>query len=285
MSERPLKAPVMVAAFEGWNDAGDAASAAVEHLALTWDAEPLTELDPEKYYDFQVNRPSIRIQDGVARDFSWPTTRLTVCRLPDAAHDVVLIHGIEPSFAWPSFCDELVQIALDTGVTSIVVLGSLLADVAHTTPIQITGAAPDEETAERLGLAESSYDGPTGITGAFQVAALAAGIPTVALWAAVPHYVSDPPSPRVTLALLRMAEEALDIEVPVGDLPTEADEWVVKVSELADEDDEIAEYVKALQERDDAAVAIEPASGDAIAEEFQRYLRRRRPKPRPGAGH
>lgn len=275
----------MVAAFEGWNDAADAASAAVEHLALTWNATPYTELDPERYYDYQVNRPSIRIEGGVARDFSWPTTRVTACRIPQAAHDVLLVHGIEPSFAWQAFCDELVAIAADADVASVVILGALLADVAHTTPVQITGSAPDEATAERLGLSESSYDGPTGITGALQTAVLAAGIPAVALWAAVPHYVADPPSPKVTLALLRMAEEALDIEVPVGALPTEADEWVQRVTELAGQDEEIAEYVRALQERDDAAVAIEPTSGDALAEEFQRYLRRRNPKPRPGQAH
>ena len=272
----------MVAAFEGWNDAGDAASAAIEHLALTWNAQPYADLDPEKYYDFQVTRPSITITDGVTRDFTWPTTRVTSCALSDAPHDVLLVHGIEPSFAWRGYCDELVSIALDADVATIVILGALLADVAHTTPIQITGSAPDEDTAIRLGLAESSYDGPTGITGAFQAAAIAAGIPAVALWAAVPHYVADPPSPKVTLALLRTAEEALDIEVPVGDLPAEADEWTARVTELAGQDDEIAEYIKTLQERDDAAVAIEPMSGDTIAEEFQRYLRRRRPKPGTG---
>lgn len=272
----------MVAAFEGWNDAGDAASAAVEHLALTWDTEPFAELDPERYYDFQVTRPSITITDGVTRNFSWPTTRITACPLPDAAHDVLLVHGIEPSFAWRSYCDELISIALKAEVRTIVILGALLADVAHTTPIQITGSAPDEAAAERLGLTESSYDGPTGITGALQAAAIAAGIPAVALWAAVPHYVADPPSPKVTLSLLRMAEEALDIEVPVGDLPQQADEWVERVTELAKQDDEIAEYIKALQERDDASVAIEPMSGETLAEEFQRYLRRRRPKPGTG---
>jgi proteasome assembly chaperone (PAC2) family protein len=272
----------MVAAFEGWNDAADAASAAVEHLALTWNAEPFAELDPEKYYDFQVARPTITITDGVTRDFTWPTTRITSCDLPDAAHDMLLVHGIEPSFGWRGFCEELVAIALEAEVATIVILGALLADVAHTTPIQITGSAPDEDTAARLGLTESSYDGPTGITGALQSAAIAAGIPTVALWAAVPHYVADAPSPKVTLALLRMTEEALDVEVPVGTLPTEADEWTARVTELAGEDDEIAEYIKTLQERDDAAVAIEPMSGDTIAEEFQRYLRRRNPKPGSG---
>ncbi|MBN9611436.1 MAG: carboxylate--amine ligase [Actinobacteria bacterium 69-20] len=279
MRERPLRDPVMVAAFEGWNDAADAASAAVEHLSLTWDAEEFAEFDPERFYDFQVSRPVVTIRDGVTRDFSWPTTRITACYLPHAPHDVLLVHGIEPSFAWRTYCRALIDVALSADVSMIVTLGALLADVAHTTPIQITGSAHDAPTADRLGLAASSYEGPTGITSAVQVAAVAAGIPAITLWAAVPHYVSDPPSPKVTLALLRTVEEALDIEVPVGGLPEQADEWVEQVTQLAAEDSEISDYVRALQERDDEAVAIEPMSGDTIAEEFQRYLRRRRPKP------
>lgn len=282
MDERPLHDPVLVAAFEGWNDAGDAASAAVEHLALVWDAVPYREVDSQGFYDFQVNRPTITITDGVTRAFSWPTTRVTLCRLPDAAHDVLLVHGIEPSFRWEAFCTELLGVAREAGVGTFVILGALLADVAHTTPIQITGSASDEAAAEALGLAESSYDGPTGITGALQVAAIADGIPTVALWAAVPHYVTEPPSPKVTLALLRMVEEVLDIEVPLGQLPEQADDWVAQVSEMAEQDEEIVEYIQALQKRDDAAVAIEPMSGETLAEEFQRYLRRRRPKPGTG---
>lgn len=272
----------MVAAFEGWTDAADAASAAVEHLALVWDAEPYRELDPQGFYDFQVNRPTITITDGVTRSFTWPTTRVSACRLPDAAHDVLLVHGIEPSFRWEAYCAELLQIAQDAQVETILVLGALLADVAHTTPIQISGSATDEASAQRLGLAESSYQGPTGITGALQAAAIGAGIPAVALWAAVPHYIAEPPSPKVTLALLRMAEEVLDIEVPVEQLVGEAETWVEQVSEMAEQDEEIVDYIKALQQRDDAAVVIEPMSGETLAEEFQRYLRRRRPKPGTG---
>lgn len=279
MRERRLRDPVMVAAFEGWNDAADAASAAVEHLSLTWDAEDFAELDPEWFYDFQVARPVVTIKDGVTRDFSFPTTRITACYLPSAARDVLLVHGIEPSFAWRAYCRALVDVALGADVSMVVTLGALLADVAHTTPIQITGSAHDDATAERLGLTASSYEGPTGITAAVQVAAVAAGIPAVALWAAVPHYVSDPPSPKVTLALLRTVEEVIDVEVPVGSLPEQADEWARQVTQLAAEDDEISDYVRALQERDDVAVPIEPMSGDTLAEEFQRYLRRRRPKP------
>lgn len=268
----------MIAAFEGWSDAGDAASAAVEHLSLTWDAEPYTELDPEGYYDFQVTRPTVTMLGGVTRTVVWPTTRITACRLPDAAHDVLLVHGIEPNFRWRAFCAELVKVALDNDVQMVVTLGALLADVAHTTPIQVTGSAQDEQTAQRLGVEASNYEGPTGITGVLQDAMVQSGVPSVSLWAAVPHYVSDPPSPRATLALLHRVEEVLDVEVPLGALPQQADEWVAEVSRLAAKDSEISDYVRSLQERDDSSEQIKPISGESIAEEFERYLRRRGPR-------
>lgn len=269
----------MIAAFEGWNDAGDASSAAVEHLSLTWDAEPFAELDPEGYYDFQVTRPTVTMLGGVTRTVVWPTTRITACRLPDAAHDILLVHGIEPNFRWRAFCAELVQIVLDNDVQMVVTLGALLADVAHTRPIQVTGSAQDEQTAQRLGVEASNYEGPTGITGVLQDALVQAGVPAVSLWAAVPHYVAEPPSPRATLALLHRVEEVLDIEVPLGALPQQADEWVTEVSRLAAKDSEISEYVRTLQERDEDDEPIQAISGESIAEEFERYLRRRRPGP------
>ena len=278
----PLRDPVMIAAFEGWNDAGDAATAAVEHLSLIWNAEPFSELDPDDFYDFQVTRPTVSLRDGVTRTISWPTTRITACRLPDAPHDVLLVHGIEPNFHWRAFCAELVAVALEVNAPMVLTLGALLADVAHTTPIQVTGSAHDEATAERLGVTVSNYEGPTGITGVLQDALVSAGVPTVSLWAAVPYYVADPPSPRVTLALLHRIEEVLDVEVPLGTLPQQADEWVDEVSRLAAEDSEINQYVQSLQARDETD-PIRPMSGESIAEEFERYLRRRRPGP--GGAH
>jgi proteasome assembly chaperone (PAC2) family protein len=278
----PLRDPVMIAAFEGWNDAGDAATAAVEHLSLTWDAEPYAELDPEGFYDFQVTRPTVVLLGGVTRTIQWPTTRITACRLPDAANDVLLVHGIEPNFRWRAFCEELVKLALDANVQTVLTLGALLADVAHTTPIQVTGSAQDEASAERLGVTTSSYEGPTGIAGVFQDALVQSGIPAVSLWAAVPHYVSDPPSPKATLALLHRVEEVLDVEVPLGALPQQADDWVDEVTRLAAKDSEVSEYVRSLQERDDDTEPIRPISGDSIAAEFERYLRRRRPRPGDG---
>ncbi len=265
----------MIAAFEGWNDAADAASAALEHLGLMWESEPLTELDPEDYYDFQVTRPMVKLVDGVTRIIEWPTTRVTVCHLPGLARDVLLVHGIEPSFRWRAFCAELVAIALERDVSTVVTLGALLAEVAHTRPIQVTGSAQDEATAARLGLDKSSYEGPTGIAGVLQDACVQAGLPAVSLWAAVPHYVSEPPSPKAILALLHRVEEILDIEVPLGALPEQADEWVAEVTRLTAKDSEISEYVRTLQQRDADDEALQPASGDVIAAEFERYLRRR----------
>ena len=278
MEKANLRNPVMIAAFEGWNDAGDAATAAVEHLGLTWDAEPFAEMDPEDYYDFQVTRPMVVLLDGVTRTIHWPTTTISACRLPTASRDVLLVNGIEPSFRWKAYCAELLSIAAEADVSMVVMLGALLADVAHTKPIQVSGSAQDETTAEQLGVSRSNYEGPTGISGVLQDACVQAGIPAVSLWAAVPHYVSDPPSPKATLALLHRVEEVIDIEVPLGALPEQADEWVEEVSRLAAKDSEVSDYVKSLQERTEDDEPMTPASGDSIAAEFERYLRRRGPR-------
>jgi proteasome assembly chaperone (PAC2) family protein len=283
-----LTDPIVVAAFEGWNDAGDAASSAIEHLQLTWGATPLAEIDPDPYYDFQVSRPTVRLVEGITRQVDWPTTRLSVCRPPGAAHDVVLVHGIEPNMRWRAFCSDLVGEVERVGVHTVVTLGALLADAPHTRPVPVSGTAYDATSAARYGLERSRYEGPTGIVGIFQDACVRAGIPAISFWAAVPHYVSQPPSPKATLALLHRVEDALDLEVPLGNLPEQAEEWVNTVSEMAEEDEDVRNYVRALEERGDAEVHLTEASGDAIAAEFERYLRRRGPGgkgPRgPGPG-
>lgn len=281
--QRPLVEPVLVAAFEGWNDAGDAASAAIEHLQLTWEATDLAEIDPDDYYDFQVTRPTVRMVDGVTRRVEWPTTRLSVCRPPGAARDVVLMHGIEPNMRWRTFCAELLEHVDQLGVSTVVTLGALLADTPHTRPVPVTGTAYDAASAAQFGLERSRYEGPTGIVGVLQDACVQAGVPAISIWAAVPHYVSQPPSPKATLALLHRVEEVLDIEVPLGQLPDQADEWQQTVSEMAAEDEDVRNYVRALEERGDAETALNETSGDAIAAEFERYLRRRRPGG-PGRG-
>jgi len=278
-----LRDPVLVAAFEGWNDAGDAASGAVEHLELIWDAEPFAELDSEEYYDYQVNRPQVRLIDGVTREIVWPTTRLSLCSPPGADRDVVLLHGIEPSMRWRSFCDAIIELVDELQVHTVVLLGALLADTAHTRPVPVTGTAYSSEAAERFKLQTSRYEGPTGITGVLQDAFVRAGIPAVSFWAAVPHYVSNPPNPKATVALLRRVEDVLDIEVPLGELPLLAEEWEQTVTDMIEDDEEIAEYVRTLEERGDAEAeediseVIAKIDGDALAAEFERYLRRRGP--------
>jgi hypothetical protein len=277
-----LTDPVLVAAFEGWNDAGDAATGAIEFLELTWDARPLTELDPDDYYDFQVNRPTVSLVDGVSRRISWPTTRLSICRPAGADFDVVLVRGIEPNMRWRSFCDELLAIIRDLGVQTVVTLGALLSDSPHTRPTPVTGTSYDAESATRYGLERSRYEGPTGIVGVLQDACVNAGTPAISFWAAVPHYVAQPPNPKATIALLHRVEEVLDIAVPLGELPAQADEWQKLVDEMAEEDEDVQEYIRNLEERDDAGEMRE-TSGDAIAKEFERYLRRRDRGGPPGS--
>ena len=277
-----LKDPVLVAAFEGWNDAGDAATGAIEHLELTWSATPLTAIDPDDYYDFQVNRPTVSLVDGVSRRLSWPTTRLSVCRPAGADFDLVLVRGIEPNMRWRSFCEELLDIMRELGVQTAVSLGALLSDSPHTRPVPVTGTAYDSASAARFGLERSRYEGPTGIVGVLQEACVQVGIPAISFWAAVPHYVAQPPNPKATIALLHRVEEVLDIAVPLGELPAQADDWDKLVNEMADEDEDVREYIRNLEERDDDGEMRE-ASGDAIAQEFERYLRRRDKGGPPGS--
>ncbi|NKY86684.1 PAC2 family protein [Nocardia veterana] len=274
-----LRDPVLVAAFEGWNDAADAASGAVEHLELIWDAEPLAELDSEDYYDYQVNRPTVRQVDGVTREIQWPSTTLSVCSPPGSERDVVLLHGIEPNMRWRAFCSDIIELIEQLQVTTVVILGALLADTPHTRPVPVTGTAYSKEAAEQFNLEQTRYEGPTGITGVLQDACVRAGVPAISFWAAVPHYVSQPPNPKATIALLRRVEDVLDLEVPLGELPAQAEDWESAVDEMTEGDEEVTEYVRSLEERGDAAVDLDDAmakiDGDAIAAEFEKYLRRR----------
>lgn len=263
---------VMIAAFEGWNDAGGAATGALEHLAEVWGSSPLRELDPEDYHDFQVNRPVVTTGPDGRRTVEWPTTTVAVVDLPD--RQVVVVHGIEPSFRWKAYCRELLDIAEELDVQTVVTLGALLADVPHTRPIPLTATTESPGLQAVLDVEPSTYEGPTGIVGILQHEAAARGLQSVSLWAAVPHYVANPPSPKATLAILARVEELLAAAVPLGDLPEDAEAWQRGVDELAGEDAEISEYVQQLEEAKDTAELPE-ASGDAIAREFERYLRRR----------
>ncbi len=275
-----LHDPIMVVAFEGWNDAGEAATSAVDHLATIWQAEPVAAFDPEDYYDFQVNRPRV-VQDDGNRRVQWRTTRVLLATATPFERDVVLVNGIEPSFHWRRFTVELMEFAEHLGVRTVVTLGALMADVAHTRPIPVTATSEDAETIRAYDLEASTYEGPTGIIGVVADAAGQAGLTSVSCWAAVPHYAAHSPSPKATLALVSRLEELLDVPVDPADLPDAAHAWERGINELAESDEEVSEYVEALEQAQDTADLPE-ASGDAIAREFQRYLRRRGPGDQKG---
>jgi proteasome assembly chaperone (PAC2) family protein len=269
-----LRSPILIAAFEGWNDAADAASSVVDHLARVWNARLVAAIDPEDFYDFQVNRPAVDTGEDGMRRITWPSTQLSVCSPPGAVRDVILLRGIEPNMRWRQFCAELLVASEELGAELVVTLGALLADTPHTRPIPVSGTASEPEIADRLKLEQSNYEGPTGIVGVFQDACARMDIPAVSFWAAVPHYLPQAPCPKGTLALLAQVEDLLELAIPLGDLPEESRAWERGVAELAEEDEDVAEYVRSLEESKDTADLPE-ASGEAIAREFERYLKRR----------
>ena len=275
-----LREPIMIMAFSGWNDAAEAASGAVEHLLSGWrdkndDVIPelIANVESEDFYDFQVNRPVVSIDESEIRSITWPCTQVFGMAIPSMKRDLVIVTGVEPSMKWKSFTSDLLDLADDLEVSLIVSLGSLLADTPHSRPITVTGTGAHPSIANRLGVSVSKYEGPTGILGIIQDGCMRRGIDAISLWAAVPHYAPNAPSPKATLALINTLEEFLNIKIPLSDLPDRADAWEREVNDLAAEDLEIADYVKALEESKDAAELPE-VSGDTIAKEFERYLRR-----------
>jgi proteasome assembly chaperone (PAC2) family protein len=266
--------PVVIAAFEGWNDAAEAASSVVDHLMKVWNARVVGAIDPEEFYDFQVNRPTVGVDENGFRKLTWPSTHVAVASPPDLDRDIILIRGIEPNMRWRQFTAELLAAVDELGGQLVVTLGALLADTPHTRPIPVSGTATEPELVDRLNLEQSTYEGPTGIVGVVQDACVKLDVPGVSYWAAVPHYVAQPPCPKATLALLGQVEELLEVSIPLGDLPEEARAWERGVDELAEEDEDIADYVRSLEEARDTTDLPE-ASGEAIAREFERYLKRR----------
>jgi proteasome assembly chaperone (PAC2) family protein len=282
-----LRNPIMVIAFSGWNDAAEAATGAVSHLLGVWSEttdlegpqasdlipELIADVDSEEFYDFQVNRPMIEIDGSLIRSLIWPGTQVFGLATPQFENDFVMVRGVEPSMKWRTFTHQLLDLADDLEISMIVTLGSMLADAPHSRPITVTGSGAHPDIAKRLGVEVSRYEGPTGILGVIQDACLRRGIDAVSLWAAVPHYASSSPSPKATLALINALEDFLEFDLPLGELADHAREWEKEVDELTQEDSEIGDYVKALEESKDTA-AFSDVSGDEIARELERFLRR-----------
>ena len=270
---RDLRDPLVITAFGGWSDAGNAASAAIDHLTEAYDAELAYAIDPDDFYDNQVNRPTVSSGPDGEREISWPTTEIRTAQLPEG-RDLVLVQGLEPNMRWRQFGSLVTSALRSSGAQQVFCLGALLADTPHTRPVPVSVTTRDPDLGKRHGLLDSTYEGPTGIVGVLADQLSRSGMPTISIWAAIPHYVSHPPCPKATLALLNALEKMLDAPLDLGELPELARAWERGVDELASDDSEVAEYVTALEEQQDATQLPE-ASGEAIAAEFERYLRRR----------
>jgi proteasome assembly chaperone (PAC2) family protein len=275
--ERPaLRSPVLVAAFRGWNDGGQAASLAAGYLAKLWNAQQFAEIDPEGFFDFQVTRPHVSLVDGVTRKVEWPETAFRHASLPGLERDAVLLTGNEPNVRWKAFTRLIVELVQELRIELVVPLGSLLADVPHTRPAPVTGSASDAELVERLGLETSRYEGPTGIVGVLHDACRTAGISSASLWAAVPHYVSLAPSPRAAQALCDRLGGLLAVDIDTEELRQAGEAYAEQVSAAVATDEETQAYVEELEQRsDEIPDEGQLPSGDALAAELTRFLRDR----------
>ncbi|HZS24860.1 MAG TPA: PAC2 family protein [Gaiellaceae bacterium] len=271
-----LRRPVLVAAFRGWNDGGQGATLAAGYLAKQWGAERFAQIDPESFYDFQAMRPQVTLEDGLTRRLEWPENSFFHAPIPGADRDAVVLLGTEPNLRWRTFSGLVLGLVQDLGVERTVTFGSLLADVPHTRSAPVTAAATDEALMEELGLEPSRYEGPTGIVGVLLDACRNAGIVSLSLWAAVPHYVSLAPSPRAALALVRRFGELMQVTVDVDELEQAADEYAEQVSEAVAADADTVAYVEELERRVDMLREEESLpSGDTLAAELTRFLRER----------
>jgi proteasome assembly chaperone (PAC2) family protein len=275
-----LRAPAMVCSFQGWNDAGDAASTATDFLAQALGARRFARIDSEEFYDFQANRPHVKIDETQARVISWPSVEIFEARAPRAHRDLVIVQGTEPSMRWRSFSSLVVDLAEALDVQLVVTLGGLLADVPHSQPVTMTGFASDPALMARLALNASSYEGPTGIVGVLHAGFGQAGLPSASIWASVPHYVAAAASPKAALALLRKLELMVGVSVDVTELEEAAAEYERQVGLAVRSDPDIQAFVDRLEQRavEDGQAEISPQdlpSGDLLAREFQRFLRQR----------
>lgn len=271
-SKPHLRRPIAILAFEGWNDAADAASGSVNYLVeeLRLD-EPFAAIDPEEFYDFQAHRPQVAIDNGGTRSLSWPMTRFFAANLPEEDRDLLLVVGDEPSFRWKTYARHITKVLVENDVESAVLLGAFIGQVSHASPVPVVGVATDPELVSRLGLMTSSYEGPTGIVGVLLEACREVGLPTLSLWAATPHYLAANPNPKAMLALTKTARDALDLRVDLGRLDSLAAEFVERVDRALESSDDLREYVSELESDDD--VTIDPAAGDELLGEIEDFLR------------
>jgi predicted ATP-grasp superfamily ATP-dependent carboligase len=274
-----LRAPALVCAFKGWNDAGESATSALTFLAGSLGAEPFAVIDPEDYVDFQSTRPMVRLVDGVSRRIEWPEFEIHAARVPRAPRDLVLLSGPEPAMRWRGFSKVVVDLAEALGVQLVVLLGALLADVPHSRPVSVTAHASDPGLIERLSLSAPTYEGPTGIVGVLHQACQDAGLPAASLWAAVPHYVAVAPNPTGALALLRRLESLVGVTVDAMELEDAAADYERQVSRAVELDPDVQAFVERLERAaDEESGRPDPGSlpsGDVLAREFQRFLRQR----------
>ncbi len=280
LSERPaLEHPVLIAAFRGWNDGGQGATLAGGYLARLWDAERFGEIDPDGFVDFQATRPHASLDEGMTRRIEWPENAFFHASIPELGRDAVLLLGVEPNVRWRAFTGLVVGLAKELGVELVVTLGSLLADVPHTRPAPVTGAASDPKLVEQLGLESSRYEGPTGIVGVLHDACRREGLPSVSLWSAVPHYVSLAPSPRAARALVDRLSQLLGGAIDTDELVAAEEAYADQVSEAVASDAETSAYVEELERRADMVEELpEPEdlpSGESLAAELTRFLRER----------
>jgi predicted ATP-grasp superfamily ATP-dependent carboligase len=277
-----LRAPALVCAFKGWNDAADAASTALTFVGSTLGARRFAKIDPEEFYDFQSARPVVKMVDGEARQIVWPAVEIYEARVPRAPRDLILLVGTEPSMRWRTFTKVVVELAEALGTQLIVTLGALLADVPHSRPVSVTGLASDPVLISRLGLTKSSYEGPTGIIGVLHAACQQDGLPSASLWAAVPHYVAATPNPKASLALVRKLEGLLGVVVDATELETAASEYERQVNAAVQSDPDVQAFVERLEQASTTEIEDDPGplpSGDTIARDLQRFLRQRGEEP------
>jgi len=279
-SSRPtLQEPILLAAFTGWNDAGDAASSALRHLIEVWRAERVATIDPEEFYDFATTRPQVRLVDGLTREIVWPTIELWAASTPGG--DVLLLVGAEPQLRWRTFCGQIAAIANELHASLVLTLGALLADVVHTRPVSMIGTANDQALIDRFQLARSRYEGPTGILGALNDACSHAGLPSASLWAAVPAYAPGIASPKAALALVERAAAIVGTPAALGTLDAAVAEYETEVAELVASDDDLAGHVSRLEtysddddeDDDDAEPVAEDATVEQFVEDVERFLR------------